>query len=178
MDISRFNQTNNRAELALAHHDFAGAAGLFREAATYLGPTMPAYMLDLVTAGLGLCALETGDLREARRREQELRDLPANWHFDPTTILTFRVRLLDRRGRHREALDMLEWSAGDLERRLVLAWFKVRALQVRLMKRRKVPGARDLAVEAMQRANELCLDYRAEEFAGMLTGLSAREPTQ
>jgi hypothetical protein len=178
MDISRFNQTNNRAELALAHHDFPGAAALFREAATYLGPTMPAYMQDLVTAGLGLCAVETGDLREARRREQELRDLPANWHFDPTTILTFRVRLLDRRARHREALDMLEWSAGDLEHRLVLAWFKVRALQVRLMTKRKVPGARALAIGALQRANELCLVYRAEEFTGLLNALSPREPAQ
>jgi DNA-binding SARP family transcriptional activator len=174
MDISRFNQTNNRAELALAHDDYAGAARLFAEAATYLGPNTPSYMQDLVAAGLGLCSLESGDLGDARRREQDLHDSPDSWHFDPITILTFRVRLLDRRGRHREALELLESSACDLEHRLVLAWFKVRALQVRLMMKRGVPGARAIAHAALMRAESLCLAQRAEEFTTMLRMLDRR----
>mgnify|MGYP001248738726 CR=1 FL=1 len=168
MDISRFNQTNNRAELALAQHDYVKAADAFTEAATYLGPTTPSYMQELVNAGLGLCALETGDLAESRRREQELSKTASHWHFDPTTILAFQTRLLDRRGRHREALDLLESSALDLEHRLVLAWLKVRALSVRLMIRRKVVGARKLALDARARAEELCLDHRVREFTELL----------
>jgi tetratricopeptide (TPR) repeat protein len=168
MDISRFNQTNNLAELALAQREYGKASDAFTEAASYLGPTMPSYMQDLVNAGMGLCALETGDLAEARRREQELPPVPETWHFDPTTIVAFRARLLDRRGRHLEALELLESSAKDLRSRLVLAWFKIRSLQVRLMIRRKVDGARSVALEAKTEAAYLCLSDRVEEFDSLL----------
>ena len=168
MAISRFNQTNNRAELALAQHDYGKAAEAFTEAATYLGLTTPSYMQDLVTAGLGLCALETGDLAEARRREVDLSEAPPSWHFDPTTILAFRSRLLDRRGRHHDALLLLQSSASDLEHRLVLAWLKVRALEVRLMIRRRVGGARQIALDAKGRAEDLHLSHRVREFTELL----------
>lgn len=168
MDLNRSIQGNNRAELALAQHDYGKAAEAFTEAATYLGLTTPSYMQDLVTAGLGLCALETGDLAEARRREVDLSEAPPSWHFDPTTILAFRSRLLDRRGRHHDALQLLQSSASDLEHRLVLAWLKVRALEVRLMIKRRVVGARQIALDARGRAEELGLNHRVREFTELL----------
>ncbi len=122
-------------------------------------------MQDLVNAGLGLCALETGDLSEARRREQELQDPPPSWYYDPTTILAFRSRLLERRGRPGEALELLEDSAKNLEGRLVLAWLKVCELQVRLMARRGYAGAKDLATASEKHAAELGLIHRAREFS-------------
>jgi DNA-binding SARP family transcriptional activator len=171
MDLNRFNQANNRAELLLAQHDFHGAEQSYKEASTYLGLTTPSYAQDLITAGLGICAIETGDLGEARRREEELSERPRSWYFDPTTILAFRVRLLDRRGRTSDALELLEASADDLRGRLDLAWLKARAILVRLMIRRKLGGATSIAQEAKERAEALCLTYRAKEFSALLDAL-------
>jgi len=174
MDLNRFNQANNRAELLLAQHDFHGAERSYREASTYLGLTTPSYAQDLITAGLGICALETGDLSEARRREEELNERPQRWHFDPTTILAFQVRLLDRRGRTPEAVDLLKTSADDLQGRLDLAWLKAQAILIRLMIRRKMGGAIYIAKEAKQRAEALSLNYRASEFDALLDALTDR----
>jgi len=168
MDLNRFNQANNKAELLLAQHDFRGAEQSYREASTYLGLTTPSYAQDLITAGLGICALETGDLSGARRREVELNERPTSWYFDPTTIVAFQVRLLDRRGRTPEALDLLETSADDLRGRLDLAWLKARAILVRLLIRRRMHGATFVAQEAKERAEALCLTHRAREFDALL----------
>lgn len=169
MDLHRFIRANNRAELALAHRDFPGAAHAFSEASTFLGPTTPTYMQDLVTAGLGYCALEAGDLAEARRREVDLSDPPSTWYFDPSTLLAFRARLIERRGAWEEAVSLLQVAADDLEARLVLAWLKVRLLQARLMKKRGHPGARSVAEEAGRRAWEAGLAHRAREFDALIT---------
>jgi tetratricopeptide (TPR) repeat protein len=167
LDFGRFNEANNRAELALAYEDYAAATAAFAEASRYLGPTTPSYAPSLISAGLGLCALETGDLAEARRREQEVLEAPKSWHFDPYIILAFRTRLLDRRGRYREALEEIEEAIRDLEERLVLASLKLRGLQVRLMVKRNVPGASEIAQRAKLRAEGLCLWHRAAEFAAL-----------
>jgi predicted ATPase/DNA-binding SARP family transcriptional activator len=174
LDFGRFNEANNRAEIALAHENFDGAARAFGEAATYLGPTTPSYAPHLISAGLGLCALEMGDLAEARRREHELPETPESWHFDPSILLAFKTRLLDRRGRHKEALELLEITVQDLDNRLVLACLKTRALQVRLMLKRGIPGAYEIALSAKREAEKLCLKHRIREFEGLMTQLSAR----
>lgn len=168
MDLNRSIEANNRAELALAQGDYRLAVEAYGEAANYFGPTTPSYMRDLVTAGLGLCALERGDLTEARRREQDLPETPTRWHFDPTTIVAFRSRLLDRRGQHEHALLLLESTAKDLSGRLVLAWLRVRAVQVRLMIKRNIPGVAEVLVEAKTQAELLGLPHRAAEFSELL----------
>ena len=168
MDLNRFIQANNKAELALAQYDFSRAEQAYAEAASYAGVTTPAYMMDLVHAGIGLCALETGNMTEARRREQEIRSPPASWHFDPTTILAFRSRLMERRQDLRGAVDLLDAAASDLENRLVLAWLKVRALQVRLLRKAGSMHTQELATEALNLATQLQLAHRVDEFSGLL----------
>jgi hypothetical protein len=168
MDLNRFIQANNKAELALAQYDFSRAEQAYAEAASYAGVTTPAYMMDLVHAGIGLCALETGNMTEARRREQEIRSPPASWHFDPTTILAFRSRLMERRQDLRGAVDLLDAAASDLENRLVLAWLKVRALQVRLLRKAGSMHTQELATEALNLAKQLQLAHRVDEFSGLL----------
>ena len=59
-------------------------------------------------------------------------------------------------------------SAWDLEHRLVLAWLKVRALEVRLMIKRRVVGARQIALDARGRAGKLGLNHRVREFTELL----------
>jgi predicted ATPase len=164
MNMSRFHEACHRAELALAHRDFAKATREYDEAATYLGEHGPWYVRETVAAGLGLCALESGDLAAARRRELEIPESRDRWYFDPSIVLAFRVRLLDRRGRYYEALELLDRSAADIEHRLVLAWFKVRAMQVRLMIKRRIGDHAKLAREARARAEKLLLPHRAREF--------------
>jgi hypothetical protein len=172
MNVSRFHEASHRAELALAHRDFAKATREYNEAATYLGEHGPWYVRETVAAGLGLCALESGDLAEARRRELEVPEARERWYFDPSIVLAFRVRLLERRGRHQEALDLLDRSAADLEHRVVLAWFKIRAMQIRLMIKRRIGSPQELAREARDRAEQLRLLHRAREFDELLRAVS------
>lgn len=178
MDLNRAIQANNRAELALARGDYQTAARDYSEASTFFGVTTPAYMKDLVNAGLGYCALEEGNLSEARRKEQELHEPPRSWYFDPTTILAFRARLLERRGRHEDAVALLDSNATNLEGRLVLAWLKLRSLQVRLMIRRHtdVADARKIAAQAGSVANELRLELRSLEFLELADRPASQRP--
>jgi ATP/maltotriose-dependent transcriptional regulator MalT len=168
MDINRFIQANNRAELALSRCDYPAAAHAFASAASYLGPTTPTYMQDLVNAGLGYCALETGDLAEARRREQRLPAPPRSWYFDPTTIVAFRARLLERRGKHGDAVQVLADAGDQLKGRLVLAWLKIALLQVRLMAKQDRREAKELAERTGREARSLRLEYRAREFEALV----------
>jgi tetratricopeptide (TPR) repeat protein len=171
MALQRFIRKNNHAELAVARGDFATAQHAYLDAATHLGPTTPTYMRDLLNAGLGYCAIETGDLGEARRREDMLHEPPSSWYFDPTTLLAFRTRMLERRQRWQEAATVLELAASDLQHRLVLAWFKLRLLQARILAKHGDRSATDVADQALQRARELQLSHREREFAAVLDSL-------
>jgi DNA-binding SARP family transcriptional activator len=167
MGLNRSIQCNNEAELALAHRDFKGAAQAFGRAATHLGRTTPTFMSDVVNAGIGYCALESGDLAEARRREEMLHPPPDSWYFDPTTILTFRARLLERRGHVEAASELLLDGAHDLEDRLTLAWLKVAAVGVRTMAKVRPRHAARLGRELARAAEALQLTHRAREFSGL-----------
>lgn len=168
MDFNRFIQSNNEAELALASGDYVAAADGFKRASDYVGLTTPTYMTDLVNAGLGYCALETGDLSEARRRALLLNRPPDSWYFDPTTILTFRARLMERRGQQLAALNLLENAAADLRGRLTFAWLKVAGVHAKmLLKYRPEEGCR-LAARLAKEAHKLRLVHRAREFEGLL----------
>jgi tetratricopeptide (TPR) repeat protein len=168
MDLYRFIQSNNAAELAIAQREIRRAAECYTEALTYSGATTPSYLMDLVTAGLGLCAVETGNLTEARRREEELREPPEMWYYDPSTILAFRARFLQRTGRTDKAIELLETEANRIENRLMLAWLKVRALQVRLLLREDAHLGRRLAEDCLARAEHLNLRARVSEFSMLL----------
>lgn len=130
MDLPRFNHANNRAELALARSSYQAARGYFLEAASYLGPTTPPYAAELVDAGIGLCDLECGKIREAQRREELLHSPTPPWYFDPSTVVTFQARLLELRRRYEQADRILEETADDLNGRMELAWLKVNKLRI------------------------------------------------
>ena len=133
MTLNRFIQANNHAELELANGDFEEAQRWFLKAATYLGTSTPSFAEQLVNGGLGLCALELGDLSEARQREENLGPIGPPWYFDPSTLLEFKVRALERRQKYSEALELLKATADDLEGRLQLAWLKVNRMRLRKM---------------------------------------------
>src|SRR5690606_7973187 len=123
--FARINQAINRGELALAQAHYATARESFLRAEGFLRPTGPAYTRDFVNAGVGLAALAMGDLAEARAREAALRACTDVSWYDPTTVVQFRARMLERRGRSHEARTLLEHTATKVRGRLVLAWVKI-----------------------------------------------------
>jgi tetratricopeptide (TPR) repeat protein len=159
MDMNRLIQANNYAELALARGDFHQARLRFEQAAGYFGRTTPPDVIDTVVAGIGLCALETGDLAEARRRESELRPSGRRWYCDPTTSLTFRVRLLERGQRRDEADALIRQTSCGIRGRLELAWLKVSMFHAnRLLKWGRREEAIETASEALELARTLALE--------------------
>jgi DNA-binding SARP family transcriptional activator/tetratricopeptide (TPR) repeat protein len=125
MGRDRFNHANNRAELGLARSDYEDAERWFREANREVGASTPEYAEDIINAGLGLCALESGALGVARQCEEAGVVLPTLLTFDPSTIVTFKVRLLERRDQIAEAIDLLDTVSDRLRGRLDLAWLKL-----------------------------------------------------
>jgi hypothetical protein len=104
-----------------------------------------------------------------------LHPAPDSWYFDPTTILTFRARLLGRRGKWQEAVEIVRHAAQDLEGRLVLAWFKLRLLELRMLIKYGHPDAQLLAREGERKAREAGLVRRAREFAALVGVVSQPE---
>ena len=168
MTFSRINHACNRGELALAQGLFAQARRAFLAADGFLGPTVPDYTKDFVNAGVGLSAFELGDLGEARKREEELRPPPARYYYDPSMILRFRTRLLERRGESQLALRLLESAAHDLDGRMMLAALKVKIIQVEVLLRERDPAAMALAEEALRTAMTMGVEPRILECRGLL----------
>jgi tetratricopeptide (TPR) repeat protein len=173
LDLNRFNQANNSGELALAQGEFSRSREWFQLASEYIGPRTPVYALNIVNSGLGLCALATGNLAEARSREERLTPMQPPWYVDPTTIVAFQSRMHEVRQEYAEAQQVLQDAADDIEDRLVLAWLKIRQLQVRLERRLDPAKAATLAREGLNRSQELGLRHRAIEFERLLVRLGA-----
>jgi tetratricopeptide (TPR) repeat protein len=164
LDIPRLNHTISHAELALARRDFELAERCYRSAEVLVARSGPAFVHDAVAAGLGICALETGNLSEARRREQDLGEPPRPWFYDPTTILSFRARLMELRGDRRAAIALLVAHAAALDGRLVFAWLKIMALLSRMQSKDAQYGsAAATARLGARRAVALNLTRRVKE---------------
>jgi len=123
---------------------------------------------QLVAAGIGLCALELGDLAEAKRRESEVSTLPRDWRADPYILLLFATRLLERRGRHAEAYQLARTTAEHLRWRFPPAWLKVLPLQARLGRRTKALDWPARIAEGAALANELSFHERAAELRALV----------
>lgn len=129
------NLLYNLGELALQERDYSLARNHFTEAEARLDHNAPDYMRWLVNAGLGICALESGSLSEARLRESDSGPTQGPWYFDPTLLIDFRVRYLTRRGEAEAALIMVESCTSGLRDRLTQAWLKLKTLEGQLARR-------------------------------------------
>jgi DNA-binding SARP family transcriptional activator len=175
VDLARLNQAHNRAELELARSDFEAARRAFLDAAAHLGPGMPPYARSTVDAGLGLCALETGDLSTARNLEQNMPLLGSSWTFDPTILITFHVRLLERRREFNEAATLLHRVSEDLRGRLDSAWLKLGVLRIqKLLKWDRLDEASAAVGEYLSFAEDNFLAVRAKELQLLATKISSR----
>jgi DNA-binding SARP family transcriptional activator/tetratricopeptide (TPR) repeat protein len=175
MDMNRLVQANNHAELALARGDYQTARVQFQEAESYFGKTTPPDVADTILAGIGLCALETGDLPEARRRESQLGPSDRTWYCDPTTSLTFRIRLLERRQRQADADLLIRQTAEGIRGRLDLFWLKISTLHVgRLLKWGQHSEAIRVATDALILADSLGLEAQVSRLTELTDRASAR----
>jgi len=158
----------NMGELALFNQDLLSAREYFQRAEQAVGcAAMPSDVSQLVAAGIGLCALELGDLGEAKRRESEISTLPRDWRADPYILLLFATRLLERRGRHHEAYRLVRTTADHLRTRFPPAWLKVLPIQARLGRRLEAPDWRAGVEEGVALAQELGFYRRACELRGL-----------
>ncbi len=176
MDHARFNHWNNLGELHLARRDFGAARNSFLQAENHLGPTTPPYASQAVAAGLGLCALETGDLGEARRRREQVSVPTGRLYYDPSTIVAFEVRFLERLREYDAALDLMRLICAGLKSRFELAWLKTVTLLVKKQLRwSRTLGAIEVLDEALFVARDLHLSERQHELEALYVELRSRE---
>lgn len=158
-DLTHLVLSCNMGELRLAQGQIKEAEGVFLAAKTMFRSGMPAYLEGVIDAGLGICALEFGRLQEAQGIALRLPEPPARWFFDPSVVVIFQARLLDRLGNTAAALRLLEAVCDDLADRLITAWIKLRVEHHRIAVRRGMAHrpefGRTLAIAA-----ELGLDIR------------------
>ncbi|NNL49134.1 MAG: hypothetical protein HKO76_12305 [Acidimicrobiia bacterium] len=122
----------------------------------------------MVTAGLGICALEMGRMAEARRLYEELPEAPSIWYYDPTPLLQFQSRYLERRGDLLGAISALEVAQVDLQGRLVAAWIKTQVSLVHLLRKANDPRAGNEALRGVEVTGQLSMKAREREFALLL----------
>lgn len=117
-------------------------------------------------AGIGLCALHAGDLKEVRRREELLRrvvrDRPL-WVNDPSTMVRFLAQASHRRGDTAGAVAMLEQTAEAVRQRQVPNWIKLKLEAARLASRISKRQAAATAREAYEVAFSLGLARRCQQ---------------
>ncbi|MDX1645558.1 MAG: AAA family ATPase [Longimicrobiales bacterium] len=171
MTFPRINLAFNKGELALARRDFPGAAEYYASAREHEGLAIPRYTHQLIHAGLGLCALEMGQVIEARQHHEALRSEPPSYHYDPTVVLLFRAKFLARRGNLNDAILLLRHAQEDLEGRLVTGWLKTQLTLARLMKKGEDAEARVVATRGLEVADQLKLSIRKAEFGYILSSL-------
>lgn len=168
MTFPRINLAINRGELAIARQEYHEASAHFASAGRHDGLTIPRYTERMVTAGLGTCALQMGRMAEARRLFEGLPDPPSTWYYDPTPLLDFQSRYLERRGDLRAAIHTLEAAQEDLEGRLVAAWIKTQLGLVRLLRKARDPRARGEALRGLEATRQLSMRAREREFQLLL----------
>ena len=154
MSLSRMNLACNRGALAIENGDAESATTHFLSAGELSGAATPSYASDLLSAGLGLCAIQRGELAEARRLEARLRDPPSVWYYDPFLILAFRSRMLERRGNRSAAIEMLTTSVAALERCRFTSALKLRLLLSRLLLKEHSNAAVLMHADIGRRASE------------------------
>jgi tetratricopeptide (TPR) repeat protein len=158
----------NEGELSLKCMDLGTAEERFGEAERLLRPSSPAAFSTIVNAGLGLCALKSGDLSEARKREADLPSLPDYWTFDPSVIVDFKASMFRRRGDVQNAIDLLAEVAENVKGRLTTVWIKLMIERARLLRTHRPSTAKDVLEEVNAVVVDLGLFGRARTIQRLL----------
>lgn len=134
----------NLGELFLREGRYGEATQSFGRAESNSFPGVPEFGPHMISAGIGLCELELGHLREARRRESSLIQDQPRWAFNPLIVIMFRSRLLDRRGERRSAADYLAGQATPLRERRLPTWIQLKLEEARVRRTFDVSGSQEI----------------------------------
>ncbi len=162
-DLLHFTHWCNKGELALERAAYEDAQEHFGQALTLLRPGFPPWHSAVVHAGAGMAALELGAIAEARHHELEMPADPPSWYLDPTLVLTFRARLLDRRKRAAAAVSLLRTHGDSLAARFPVALVRTEILASRLSRRAGLAPDVAAKARAIEIAQRLRLDVRAKQ---------------
>lgn len=133
--ILRISHHCNMGELHLLRDDPNAAWDWFAAAERLLGVGIPSFYHSLVSAGLGLCAIELGAFAEARTREEQLMPVGDDPWYDPFLVVYFRSRVRERRGDKGGSYDLLSESAEGILKRFPIAWLRLQSRRWRLAKK-------------------------------------------
>ncbi|TVP56350.1 MAG: ATP-binding protein [Gemmatimonadales bacterium] len=114
----------NRGMAAVRAGSFKAAEAYFDHAETALGNQVHSEIRTQITAGRGICAVESGDLRSASNYS-DLLEIPNEWYFDPTMVFGLRMLLATRRGSFREALQYSAQALTAFRPRFPVYWIDI-----------------------------------------------------
>ena len=157
----------NQGELALAEGDLIAAADHFASAQQRWTPGMGRYLGLVSNAGLGLTALHSGNLSQARFMEDTLPELPDEWSADPSMIVFFRAKLFERRGHYEDGADLLSGTARLIETSQPANWIKLKGEEARMRVRHALPLRSETLEAAIQAAGDLGLATRIESLKAL-----------
>lgn len=172
VEASRMQHTLacNRGELALERHDFDAARRHYESAEASLRVTSPPWHRAVASAGIGLAALNAGAMADATRLEAELPADPGNWYFDPTLILSFRARLLERRRQSAAAVALLR-GHDILAGRFPMAAIRLELLASKISRRAGVPPNLSAHANALALAHSLHAETRIRQLEASARGV-------
>lgn len=153
----------NLGELELFEDELETATSHFKAAREALRNTPNIRYQWITEAGPGLVALKSGDLKEASRREERLPEFPVEWPTDPTVPVLFKARMMERRGRHRDAADLISSVAEQIKDRYVIYWIRLCLAEIPRRAKLDKTRAREKALEVLGVAGALNLQKRVEE---------------
>ncbi len=163
----RINLQCNLGEIFLARRQFDKALHAYQEAENLLNNGVRRFLLDVIHAGLGTAALETGRLELAKRCHLALNDW-SHWYFDPSLILTFKAKMLCRAGRVEDGLRQLDQEGTRIARRFPAPAIRV-AIERERLARRFGTRPSERSGRALTIAERLNLKLRAEELGNLLS---------
>ena len=157
----------NCGELNLGLGEISKALECFERVINQDPASVPANISLTAEAGLGMCELHAGHLRQAVKRDDLLR-FPSFWSFDPTLPVTFRARVRRCHGDLPGALGVLRTTAEQVETRFPLCWIKLRMEEIRLLQTTDEVSARQLARDVSKRAMQLGLTHQHKRIQALI----------
>jgi tetratricopeptide (TPR) repeat protein len=129
----KFMSLFNWAELAFRTYEAALSRDLFLEALALGPPDIPIYGIHLAKAGLGLAHLHLGELREAREIMTQLPPPDSTYHFDPSSLVLFWTRWIERTSGPKPAARFLQSERVKLRETFFPTWAYLGVEEVRLL---------------------------------------------
>jgi len=157
----------NCGELNLGLGEISKALECFERVMSQDPASVPANISLIAEAGLGMCELHAGHLRQAVKRNQLLR-FPSFWSFDPTLPVTFRARVRRCHGEMPGALGVLRTTAEQVETRFPLCWIKLRMEEIRFLRTTDQASATQLARDVSKRAMQLGLTHQHKRIQALM----------